>query len=96
MIKKTWNIIRQDAILQKALTGCMRISPLVAQMLINRGIKTPREAELFLNPSLLNLHDPMLMKGMDKCVFRIRQAVQGGKRYLYMVIMMLMGSLPLP
>ncbi|MDD5503975.1 MAG: single-stranded-DNA-specific exonuclease RecJ [Candidatus Omnitrophica bacterium] len=81
-MKKNWNITYQDTALQQSLTRDMPISSLMARILINRGISSPRQAELFLNPSLLNLHDPMLMKGMDRCVFRIREALRRKEKIL--------------
>jgi single-stranded-DNA-specific exonuclease len=51
------------------------LPPLLASLLVARGIRTPQQAAAFLNPSLDQLHDPFLMLGMDIAVRRIRQAV---------------------
>ncbi|MCP4717104.1 MAG: single-stranded-DNA-specific exonuclease RecJ [Deltaproteobacteria bacterium] len=61
----------QCAIIARALN----MSPLVAQLLINRGIDTPEQAELFLAARLQDLHSPFLMKNMDTAVARVLEAL---------------------
>ena len=51
-------------------------------LLLGRGVDTPEKAERFLHPSLSQLHDPFLMRDMDRAVSLIRQAVESGKRIL--------------
>ena len=51
--------------------GCSTISRLMAL----RGITSPDEVEKFLNPSLSDLHDPLLMQDMDKAVNRLNKAL---------------------
>lgn len=51
------------------------VLPLVARLLVNRGIRTVEEAETFLCPALSDLPSPFLMKGMDEAVERLRKAV---------------------
>ena len=81
-MRKKWNIRQQDLLVQRLLTEELSISPVMAQIFINRSIRTPQEADFFLNPSLLNLHDPMLMKGMKDAVSRIKQAIQKKEKIL--------------
>ncbi len=50
--------------------------PFVRSLLVTRGITDSVEAEKFLNPKYDNLHDPYLLKGMEKVVGRILEAVQ--------------------
>ena len=52
------------------------LTPLQAQLLLNRGISTARRAETFLNPRLAYLADPMGLKDMDRAVDLIRRAVR--------------------
>ena len=47
----------------------------MAALLVQRGIETFDEAKAFFRPSLSDLHDPYLMKDMDKAVARIEQAI---------------------
>lgn len=46
----------------------LKVSPVIAQILINRGIKDFSKAQTFFNASLKDLHDPFLMKEMEKAV----------------------------
>jgi single-stranded-DNA-specific exonuclease len=51
------------------------ITRVTAQILLNRGIDTLEKAKVFLNPTLDNLYDPFLLKGMDRAVDRIKRAI---------------------
>ena len=79
-MKKRWIVSPQDIKLQGLLCSELKISPLAAQLLINRGLRCPSEAFSFLSPSLRNLHDPFKMKGMDKAVERILKAIKGREK----------------
>ena len=46
-----------------------------AQMLVARGVETPADARHFLIPNMDNMHDPMLLLGMQEAVVRVMQAV---------------------
>lgn len=52
----------------RKLVAELGVSDLVARLLINRGIKDPEKAIRFLNPSRQDLHDPFLLKDMDRAV----------------------------
>jgi single-stranded-DNA-specific exonuclease len=54
----------------------------IASLLVSRGISDPAAAQTFLNPTLDDLHDPMLMLGMDLAVTRIQQAVRASEPIL--------------
>ena len=56
--------------------------PVVAALLIQRNVKTPEEIDSFFNPSIQQLHDPFLMKDMDKAVKRIEYAIANGEQIL--------------
>jgi single-stranded-DNA-specific exonuclease len=60
----------------------INIHPLLASILVDRGIKTSQNAHHFFNPSLNDLFDPFLLKDMEKAVMRIQQAIQGQERIL--------------
>ncbi|MGM5469077.1 single-stranded-DNA-specific exonuclease RecJ [Flavobacteriaceae bacterium LMO-SS05] len=66
----------------KALQEALQVDELVATMLLQRGIETYEDAKTFFRPSLSNLHDPFLMKDMDKAVTRIEQAILKGENIL--------------
>ena len=53
----------------------LNISSAAARMLVVRGIQTAEEARAFVRPSLDKLHDPFIMKDMDKAVERLHQAI---------------------
>ena len=59
------------------------VSRVTAQMLVARGIRTSDEARAFFRPQLQGLHDPFLMKDMDKAVERLNEAM--GQRERIMV-----------
>lgn len=52
------------------------LSPLLAQLMVNRGLGDPGAARFFLDTQLDTVHDPFLMLGMDVAVRRIVQAIQ--------------------
>ena len=56
------------------------ISPLAVRILRNRGISTPDAAKQFLSPALSDLPDPFAMKGMEKAVQRIVQALRNQEK----------------
>ena len=58
------------------------ISPVLCQLLIQRGITTEEEALKFFRPNLKDLHDPFLLPDMDKAVKRIEKALGQKQRIL--------------
>ncbi len=58
------------------------ISPVLCRLLRKRGVGTATEAKKFFRPSLLDLHDPFLMDGMEKAVKRINKALGRKERIL--------------
>ena len=80
-----WNIRRltaQEEALQQQLQRELNISPAAARMLVVRDIQSAEEARQFIRPSLDKLHDPFLMKDMDKAVERLHQAITQGEKIL--------------
>ena len=80
-----WNIRHLTAIeqeIQSRLETELNISSVTARMLVVRGIQTAEEARAFVRPSLDKLHDPFLMKDMDKAVERLHQAITQGEKIL--------------
>src|SRR6266705_3157265 len=62
--------------------GELNLPPLVARLLVLRGIESPEAADRFLNPTLQHLHDPHLMADMDAAVQRLRRAIDRGEKIL--------------
>ncbi len=58
------------------------ISPVLCRLLRKRGVRTAAETKKFFRPSLLDLHDPFLMDGMDAAVARINKALGRKERIL--------------
>ena len=54
------------------------VPPVVASLLLARGIDTPEKARAFLHPEEGQLTDPFLLDGMERACALIRQAVKGG------------------
>ena len=80
-----WNIRRltaQEEALQQQLERELNISSAAARMLVVRDIQSAEEARQFIRPSLDKLHDPFLMKDMDKAVERLHQAITRGEKIL--------------
>jgi len=74
MQKKQWIIQPQDAN-ASTLARALRISHLLAQILINRGIIKPDDASVFLNPKLTQLIRPELMPGAQAAAKKITEAI---------------------
>lgn len=64
------------------LSGVLKVEPLIAKLLLLRGIQNYEEARAFFRPSLDDLHNPFLMKDMQKAVDRIELAIQNEERIL--------------
>ncbi|MBP6072219.1 MAG: single-stranded-DNA-specific exonuclease RecJ [Flavobacterium sp.] len=60
----------------------LQIDPIIASLLVQRGITTFDQAKTFFRPSLEDLHDPFLMKDMDKAVNRIEKAILNNENIL--------------
>lgn len=58
------------------LADTLQVDKHIATLLIQRGVETYEDAKKFFRPSLQDLHDPYLMKDMDKAVERIEKALQ--------------------
>ena len=64
------------------LSAELGIDSVLSTLLVQRGIKTFEQARAFFRPSLESLHDPFLMKDMDKAVARLRKAVDSKEKIL--------------
>jgi single-stranded-DNA-specific exonuclease len=66
----------------KALATELKVDELIATLLVQRGIETYDNARRFFRPSLDDLHNPYLMKDMDKAVTRIETAIANSENIL--------------
>lgn len=66
----------------KALAAELKVDELIAMLLVQRGIETYEAARQFFRPSLADLHNPYLMKDMDKAVDRIEAAIANAENIL--------------
>lgn len=60
----------------------LKVDAIIATLLLQRGIETYEEARAFFRPTLNELHDPYLMKDMDKAVNRIEKAIAQNENIL--------------
>ena len=58
------------------------VPPLIARLLVQRGVHTFEDARRFFRPALTDLHNPFLMCDMDKAVARIERAIAAGEKIL--------------
>jgi len=69
-----------DPELRKSLSRDLNVSPLVAQLLINRGMTDAETARQFMRPPLGALHDPALLPGAERAAELIAEAVAAGQK----------------
>jgi single-stranded-DNA-specific exonuclease len=82
MLEKRWNILDADKTKVDDLQRALRIHPAICKILVQRGTDTFDIARDYFRPSLSHLHDPWLMKDMDKAVERILSAVKKQEKIL--------------
>ena len=68
--------------LAKEMAAELRISPVLARVLIGRGIDNVQDARKFFRPQLTDLHDPFLFQDMQKAVNRLNEALGRKERIL--------------
>ncbi|MBC8033181.1 MAG: single-stranded-DNA-specific exonuclease RecJ [Chitinophagaceae bacterium] len=73
-MQKKWKTISCDEERAKALQQTLNINPVLARILVQRGMHLFDSARNYFRPSLSSLHDPWLMKDMEKAVDRILSA----------------------
>lgn len=81
-MQKRWNILQADAARVDALQSALKINAVLCRILVQRGIETFDQAKGFFRPQISDLHDPWLMKDMDKAVNRVLEAHQRGEKIL--------------
>lgn len=80
---KNWKIReRGDSETIDHLSEVLGIDKVLSNLLVQRGVKTFDEAKAFFRPELNHLHDPFLMKDMEKAVERITTAIKANEQIL--------------
>lgn len=81
-MNKRWTLLQADESKIKALVQDLKIHPSLCKILIQRGIDSFEKAKDFFRPQLSHLHDPWLMKDMQKATDRILSAFQQKEKIL--------------
>ena len=66
----------------QAIQQALQVDEIIATLLVQRGIETFEQAKTFFRPTLADLHNPYLMKDMDKAVARIEKAIANNEKIL--------------
>lgn len=82
MVQKRWNLLAAAEDKVQTLHDCLKVHPVLCKILVQRGLKSFEEARGFFRPQLSQLHDPWLMKDMQKAVDRILKAINYGEKIL--------------
>lgn len=82
MSRLNWKTVEVNEEDVAGLQQQLKIHPVLCRLLVQRGVTTYEEARTFFRPSLESLHDPFLMKDMDKAVERISHAIASGEKIL--------------
>ena len=77
--KKRWNIA-QSSEAAEPLATALKTSPLIAQMLVNRGITNTEEGQRFLTPSLKHLHEPEAIPNLRRAAERVAAAIRSNEK----------------
>jgi single-stranded-DNA-specific exonuclease len=75
-----WHVADSDLATRQALAAATGLSPLLCQVLLNRGLTDAAAVRAFLTPSLHDLHDPYLLHGMAPAVQRLVAAIRQSER----------------
>jgi single-stranded-DNA-specific exonuclease len=81
-IQKRWRINNSNKEKVDALFSALKIHPVLCNILVQRGIDTYEKAKQFFRPQLEDLHDPFLMKDMEKATTRILSAFEAKENIL--------------
>jgi single-stranded-DNA-specific exonuclease len=79
---KRWSITETNPAVVRELSKGVGIDPLLATVLVQRGMSDVDQARVFFNPVISDLHDPFLMRDMDLAVECLAEAVNTNERIL--------------
>ena len=83
-MEKRWKIKKQFELdeIKELSTALNNLDATLTNILLQRGINTFDAAKSFFRPSLEKIHDPFLMKDMDKAVNRLQSAIENQEKIL--------------
>jgi single-stranded-DNA-specific exonuclease len=81
-MQKRWKILTAEESLIGSLQESLKINRTLCKILIQRGVNDFDKAKNYFRPQLAQLHDPWLMKDMQKAVDRITTAFEQGEKIL--------------
>ncbi len=82
MLQKRWNILPFNQQKVDTLHGQLKVSKTICKILTQRLVETFEKSKEFFVPSLKTLHNPYLMKDMDKAIGRIDKAISAQEKIL--------------
>ena len=80
--KSRWNVNKPDQEQVRNLAESLKVAPLIASLLVNRGFVNIEKARNFLNTQTQEFHDPFLLEDMEMVVQRIESAIQNDEKVL--------------
>lgn len=82
-MERVWKVKPQGDINEiKHLSAALSVDMIIANLLVQRGINNYNDAKAFFRPRLNDLHDPFLMKDMDKAVERLERAIRDQEKVM--------------
>jgi single-stranded-DNA-specific exonuclease len=81
-MEKRWKILKAEDGKVNIIQEALKISPVISKILTQRAIYTFEQARQYFRPQLNELHDPWLMKDMDKAIERIFEAFSKKEKIL--------------
>jgi single-stranded-DNA-specific exonuclease len=79
-VAKEWHLVPHDQAAIERLAAVMGVAPIVAQLLLNRGILDPADGTRFLQSPLSGLYSPELLPGISAAVERLADAIRQKKK----------------
>ncbi len=81
-MEKRWNILQAERMSVDSLLQSLKIHPVLCKILVQRGLDSYEKTKDFFRPQLDDLHDPFLMKDMEKATERIFEAIRKKEKIL--------------
>ncbi|MEO1219003.1 MAG: single-stranded-DNA-specific exonuclease RecJ [Bacteroidota bacterium] len=82
-MEKQWRFRNlPDADTVNLLANTLGIDPVIATLLLQKGIHTFDQAKAYFRPTLTDLYDPFCMMGMESAIYRLKKAIQQGQPIL--------------